>query len=234
MAYKTLNIEKPCSQPLVEISALGTEKYCHSCKHTVHDFSEMSTPELVAVLQSGKHRCGIFDKEQLGTLYYVQDEARSKRKKYWSGIAAAIVAGTLQLSSTYSQSPVRTHPLYNRDLAFDKCQTESSPVVTEQDQAVAKKEKFEFTVLDEETHTPMAYAKVVMMGISGQTDEQGKISYTFIYSPDTVVKFVAELSSYKYEDKHIKLQLQACYKKMTVLYIRKQKHNTREVVYGLY
>jgi hypothetical protein len=234
MSYKKLRIQKPCSQPLMETSSVTNEKYCNSCKHTVHDFTEMSTPELVAMLQSGKYSCGIFDKEQLGTLYYVQDETRSKRKKYWNGIAAAIVAGTLQLSSAYSQSPVRTHKLYNRNLAFDKFQPESSPVVTEQEQTVVKKEKFEFTVLDEETHAPMAYAKVVMMGISGQTDEHGKISYDFIYSPDTIVKFVAELSYYKYEDKHIRLQLQACHKKMTVLYMHKKKHNTREVVYGYF
>jgi hypothetical protein len=113
--------------------------------------------------------------------------------------------------------------------------TDKTTGTKHQEDEKRKKEKFEFQVLDGETKQPLPYAKVVMMGISGQTDAEGKISYDFEYQEDTMVTFFAELSSYRYKDENVKLRLQNCYRRLTVLYMKKEKANRqREIILGLY
>lgn len=106
---KQITIPNPCNEDWNSMHAKEAGRLCAKCETVVVDFSILSDDELIHHIRSGKYHCGRFNEEQLEAVYYIRDEEQ-KRKKYWSSIAAAIVAGMLQLSTSYAQTPQLTAP----------------------------------------------------------------------------------------------------------------------------
>lgn len=102
--FKKIHIPSPCKENWNRMQVLDTGRLCSKCETVVMDFSSLSDDELIAVLRSGKYHCGRFTEEQLEAFYYLKEE-QQQRKKYWNAIAAAIVAGMLQISTMYAQTP---------------------------------------------------------------------------------------------------------------------------------
>ncbi len=117
MEYKRLSIPNPCSENWEQMKNDNAGRHCDSCKTVVVDFSEMSDKELIRVLQMNKFHCCRVSQDQLDRLYTLKPQ-RSDRSKYWMTIAASLVAGLLQVSTSYSQSPVRPKILRPMETQF--------------------------------------------------------------------------------------------------------------------
>ncbi len=232
MKTKTLHIQNPCNQNWDEMSLLGNGRYCGSCNHVIHDFSDMSNNELLQMLQSGQHSCGRFDKKQMG-LMYVLGQKKRETKKYWNSVAAAIIAGMLQVSVGYSQTPSNHQPLLPRNFLFKgDVQTTTSNQETDQ---TTTKQKFSFRVVDSETKKPLPSVHIEIMGLSGYTDSLGRIDFSLEYDPEVRTRVFLNLLAAKYEDQKAETTLQACINKLTILYMRKKKtHENREYVVGFF
>ena len=223
--HKKLEIKNPCSQNWDEMTPKGKGKHCNSCNKVILDFTEMNDVDLVKMLQSGKYSCGLFTKQQMGTRY-LEKEKNLSRKRYWSAIAASIVAGTLQLTSSYGQTqiPVRQNaPVVNRSTAEKLFENKNEP-------KNSNIEKFSFRVVDSENKQPLAHVGIEMMGMFGITDSLGRVDFQIEYEEGESITFISNLYLYKYEEEKIRLNLKNCFQKLTVLYMKrkKEKNNNRE------
>jgi hypothetical protein len=219
MKIKTLEIKNPCSQKWDEMEPMAQGRYCKQCNHLIRDFSAMDDEALVNMLQSGIYSCGMFSTSQMGTVYQL-NENKQQRKKYWTAMAASLVAGAFQIATGYSQTTDYTRPL---NKTYTKVRTDQEPVVNNQATSTVQKTKFSFRVVDVATRQPLAKVKVEMMGNTYTTDSTGRLDVELNYTPDTLVSFYAELFLHGYEPEKIKLTLQACYNKLKVLYLQNKK-----------
>lgn len=226
MPYKKLEISNPCTQNWDKMPLMSQGRYCGSCKHIIHDFSEMNTSELLQMLQTGKYSCGRFDKIQMGTFYLVREKS-IERKKYWSALAAAIISGILQVSVSYSQTPNKPI-LVQKKMSMTIALPQQLSKNTESDKPSIEKQKFSFRVVDSETKKPLQYIQIELMGLYGITDSAGRVDFELNYDPAINTKFIASLFSVKYEDKKVKMTLKACYNKLTVIYVRKNKKSKKK------
>ncbi len=120
----------------------GKGRYCDKCNSIVIDFSKMTDEELIKTVASKKYECGKFSNEQLEKLYYIEESRKEtclparQGKKYWMAIAASIVAGMFQVSSSYSQTPTTTtHQLIHKSTSIernDQPESPSAPLVKEE------------------------------------------------------------------------------------------------------
>ncbi len=248
MADKKLDIKKPCSQKWDEMTPLGDARYCNSCNHIIHDFSNMSNQELLQMLQSGKYSCGMFDQKQMGMIYQVQ-QVQQASKKYWNAIAAAIVAGMLQVSTGYSQTPGQSNILMPKSQSILRVGTENR-VNTEQlipttekatvnavnadtaKSTVTQKSKFSFRLVDADTKKPLQYVKVEVMGFSGFTDSLGRIDFELEYNTENGSRVFIQSALHEYEDQTTETHLEICLNKLTVIYLRKKKKEERYMILG--
>lgn len=230
MAYKQLNIQNPCSQKWEEMPLIDHGRHCNKCNHTIRDFSEMNNHELLEMLQSGKYSCGRFGKQQMGTLYFV-NEKKQERKRYWASIAAAIVAGTLQVSIAYSQTP-NNNPAIIPGSSLILKGDKTEPVKNDNQKSVTKSEKLSFRVVDSKTKHPLPYVQIELMGMTGTTDSLGRIDFEINYNENARTNFYAHLIVSNYEEERIKLSLKACLKKLNVLYMRKKENEENLLILG--
>lgn len=229
--YKKLDIKNPCTQKWDEMQPMGTGRHCGSCNHVIHDFSKMNNNELLQMLQSGKYSCGMFTKDQMGMLY-MEKGRTSGRKKYWSALAASIIAGTLQLTVSYAQSPIRRNHAIVDDRLLGKDPQEKTETTIPEKETV-KKEKFSFLVVDAETNGPLKFAQVEMMNHVAYTDSLGRVDFEFEYQEGQRMPFVVRSYLYTYEEKKMHLNLFNCFKKLTTIRLKTEKIRRKKENYIL-
>ncbi len=226
--YKKLEIKNPCTQNWDEMKPLENGKHCSSCNHVIHDFSEMNDSELLTILQSGKYRCGMFTKDQMGTMY-LEKEKSSNRKKYWNAIAASIVAGTLQLTMGYGQvqTPIRKNaPILDRSTMEKFFEDKTEPTIPGVEKV--QKEKFSFIVVDSKTKQPLGNTQVEMMGITSHTDSLGRVDFKFEYKEGNRIPVIATIYLYSFGEAKQKLNLYDCFKKLTFLSLKPKRQNKKD------
>jgi hypothetical protein len=224
--YKKLEIKNPCTQNWDDMNPLGTGKHCSSCNKVIHDFTNMDNNEHLSMLQSGKYSCGMFTKDQMGTIY-LEKEKTNNRKKYWATIVASLLAGTLQLTVSYGQSPLRKNGAIVNDRLLEKNPQEKiTTTVTKIEKE--KKQLFSFRIVDSETKQPLNNVQIEVMGITAHTDSLGRVDYEFEYKEGESVTFISLLYLNGYNEKRIKLNLNTCFKKLTILYMDKKKKQDKE------
>jgi hypothetical protein len=232
MAYKILDIKKPCNQQWEEMQPHVEGKHCGICNHVIRDFSDMNDNELIQVLQNGKYSCGRFDKVQMGTMYYVEEQKKEK-KKYWNSIAAAIVAGVLQISTGYTQAPVIPRvkvPYPQHNLRLDDGSTSSLPAESAQTQSTQL--KIDFIVLNKSTKKAIPYAYIEIAGKYVMADSLGRVSFELEANTDLNTTLVINISHRGYEHGTKRMKVLNC-TSVTPLYLRKKaKNKKREYIVG--
>ena len=63
-----IKVAKPCQEDWNNFHQTNNGGFCQSCQKEVIDFSQISSEEIVAVLQNNPNSCGRFRSDQLGTL----------------------------------------------------------------------------------------------------------------------------------------------------------------------
>lgn len=206
MPYKKLSIPDPCQQKWHHMKKDGEGRHCQSCNTTIVDFSDLSDEELISTLQSGKYHCGRFHEDQMGIMYYME-EKRKERKRYWNSIAAAIVAGVLQVSSGFGQTDTKpqNQKLYPRSMAFDKYfqndnQTQTTPQPKENENEEIK-DKVTFVFKNKRYNSPISglTIKIKELNFSGTSNGQGEISFDLLPSikQDQIITVEIEANIYK-------------------------------------
>lgn len=234
MITKKLEIKNPCGQDWNEMKPMQQGRYCGSCNHIIHDFSEMPNDELLQMLKSGKHSCGRFVKEQMGLVYSVQTPV--DRKKYWAGIAAAIIAGMLQVNIGYSQTPTKLSKLFPRSIAFAKGNEEKPNANTQETKdTLVKKEKISFRIVDSDTKKPLSNVRVEMNGLIGTTDDLGRIDFELDSEESSNSRLSIKLFQSSYENQTLNKDITNCLNKLNILSMRRKKVNQdREFTLGYF
>ena len=225
--YKKLEIKNPCTQSWDHMKPMGTGRHCNSCNKVIHDFTNMNDQELLSMLQSGKYSCGMFTKDQMGTIY-LEKEKTTGRKKYWATIAASILAGTLQLTVSYGQSPIRKNGAIVNDRLLEKNPQVKTTTVPQLEKEM--KEKFSFRIVDSETKQPLSDVQIEIMGITAHTDSLGRVDYKFEYKEGESIPIISSMYLNGYNEERVKLNLNTCYKKLTILYMEKKKRQKKELL----
>lgn len=231
MALKKLDIKKPCSQNWDEMTPMPQGRFCGSCSHVIHDFSELANDELLSILQSGKYSCGRFEKKQMGFLY-LSKENNSDRKKYWNSIAAAIVAGVLQISIGYTQAPVVKKQLIigtQTNRCID-CDDASSTKLEEE----SRKLTIDFKILDSKSKKPIPYAYIQLFGRYAKADSVGRVSFKVEANVDVYTELVLNIDADTYTSTSKRIQLIDCVG-VTHIYLSKATANkNKEYILGFF
>lgn len=255
MAYKKLSISEPCKQQWNEMPPTGEGRHCKSCNTTIIDFSDYSDEKLIQVLQSGKYHCGRFSIEQMGIMYYLQEKNKG-RKIYWNSIAAAIVAGVLQISSGFSQTDQEQQKskLYSRSIAFDKFFTDTNTPAEKVDSSASKNEieknKIVFKFQNEKNKTPVKNVSIHIkeLNFTGTSNEEGEITLELNPKTNTEqvisVKIEGTLVHIKgrgnkgYREKTLYLELNKLINEEKTVYLRvlsgHQRKRNKKYIMGLY
>lgn len=226
---KSLHIHKPCNQQWNDMLPLGSGRFCGSCNHIIQDFSDLSNEELIAILQSGQHQCGRFDKKQMGLIYEWKKEKTGK-VLYWKGIAAAIVAGTIQLSLVNAQQPIKPK-LYPKSYTTIKGDEPQSII----DSTFNKSRKIQINVMDDETGKPLQHAKVFIDGKEYFTNDKGIVFIKLLINQDTLSAIYVSVSKRAYLDENRKLSKKDIKAAESTFYLRpKNPNKNREYIMGFY
>jgi len=232
MGFKTLQIKNPCNQNWAEMPVQGIGRHCGKCDHIIHDFSEMTPTELIDVLQSGKYKCGQFDADQMGTMYYI-NEKQKERKKYWAAIAAALVAGFFQVSNTYSQQDTHVRkPMTVRKEHLLKYPTDPS---NGKEQITGKRdEKFMLKILDASDKQGLGYMHVQVGDQYFSSTLEGNVELTLPFDPNESKSVKLTITGWGYHNKTVVLNLNQFYGKVKSIFLRKKKKQDRTMVLGLW
>lgn len=206
MPYKKLSIPDPCQQKWHHMKKDGEGRHCESCNTTIVDFSDLSDEELISVLQTGKYHCGRFHEDQMEIMFYM-DEKRKERKRYWNSVAAAIVAGVLQMTTSFSQTDTQPYKqkLYSRSLAIEKyfpgdSEANTTPQPKEKEKE-EEKDKVTFVFKNKRYNSPISGVtiKIKELSFSGTSNGQGEISFDLLPSikQDQIITVEIEANIYK-------------------------------------
>lgn len=225
---KKLEIKTPCNQSWDEMPVLGEGRYCQSCNHIIMDFSDLSNEELLQILQSGKYSCGRFDKRQMGLVYEFKPE-RKPSSIYWKGIAAAIVAGTIQLTVMQAQQP-HTHKLYPKSYVGIKGDTEVPNVETS-----LKTDSLIFRIMDDFSHYPIENAVIKIGKTAIRSDVNGRAILQLDTAIDSTAILHITVSKKEYKTFHLQISLLNNGGKQIRINMRKiNAHKNREYMLGFY
>ncbi len=231
MPYKKLTIPDPCQQKWNHMETFNEGRHCKSCNTTIVDFSDLSNEELIDLLQTGKYHCGRFHEDQMGIMVYME-EKRKERKKYWNSIAAAIVAGVLQVSTSFAQTDTKpqSQKLYPRSLATEKYFVEESESNPPPKVEEVKKDKVTFVFMNKKYQNLMGSVTISIkeLSFSGTSNKQGEIVIELSPSikQDQIITVEIQANVYKtkrgkrgYHGKTLFLELEKLINDEKVIYI---------------
>ncbi len=88
----TISIPKPCSENWETMTTLDKSKFCASCQKCVTDFTQYSDREIAAMLNTrNKEVCGRFTKQQLDTVYSINNQSKSSWISFYTLFSAASI-----------------------------------------------------------------------------------------------------------------------------------------------
>jgi hypothetical protein len=239
MPYHKLSIPQPCQQNWDHMAPVNQGRHCGACSQVIVDFSALSNQELITVLQTQKPHCGRFNEDQMGTLFYIGEQKR-ERKKYWSSIAAAIVAGVLQLSAGYGQQPKYTQKLFSRYLATGKFPLDPSGTETKR---MEEKKLVNIMVQNSEWQIGVGGIKIFIdgLGIEGITDHGGSFMFELpddinlhkkvtirLENPGHIIKFAKG-----YSQKNLRVQLKDLVNQTKIILLQGKKRKNIMRTMGL-
>ncbi len=236
MALKKITIHEHCPEKLSKMLPKGEGRHCTKCDSIVIDFRKMTDAELIKTISSGKYHCGRFTGEQLEKMYYFE-ETRKERKKYWVAIAASIVAGMFQVSTSYSQTPTttNTHRLINKSTSIIR-DGEEVQVEKPVEKIKEKTNKFVVEVIHGETKKGLKDIQILIedLEITATTDENGLFIYELPKNVrlDQMITIKVAHSEYKskwggyYKAKTIKVRLENILNKTRVVILNRTKYKS--------
>ncbi len=123
-----ISIPKPCHENWENMAPIEKGRFCASCKKNVHDFTNSSDREIVAILKSEKSVCGHVRIDQLNRDLIIPTEKRN----FWLAASAAIISfiGT-GTNEALAQEPVKTEQHdTNSEIILEKVAIPKSNIIS--------------------------------------------------------------------------------------------------------